>query len=140
MSVWNFTNIKASRHPTKAIDDNASIDSFPKFFEDARLNYAENMLCGDDDAIAIIEMNELNQQDPKKYTWKDLKGLVAKYAGLLRRSGVGVGDVVCCGCRLRDARMPSTNTRCSGWRKLRAFVGLFARSCFSRCNLWFFRY
>ena len=77
------------------MDNDAAIDKFPKFFQDARLNYAENMLCGDDDAIAVIEMNETNQQNPRKYTWEDLKTLVAKYAGLLSRSGVEQGDVVC---------------------------------------------
>lgn len=78
------------------MDDDAAIDKFPKFFPDARLNYAENMLRGDDDAVAVIEMNELNLGTPRKYTWRDLRVLVARFVGLLKRAGVGMGDVVCC--------------------------------------------
>ena len=68
LSVWTYANVKASKQPSGAVEDNARIDNFPKFFEDARLNYAENLLCGDDDEVAVIEMNELNLCEPKKYT------------------------------------------------------------------------
>ena len=80
LSVWIYANVKASKQLSGAVEDNARIDNFPKFFEDARLNYAENLLCGDDDAVAVIGMNELNLREPKKYTWKDLRQLVARYA------------------------------------------------------------
>ena len=81
-------------HPTKAIDDNARIDNFTKFCEDARLNYAENLLCGTDDAVAVIEMNESNLHSPTSYTWRELKKLVTQYQGVLVRAGIQQGDVV----------------------------------------------
>lgn len=98
MTVWEFCDIKASKHPSKAIDDDARIDAFPSFFEDARLNYAENLLCGKDEKVAVIEMNEVNLWEPRKYTWRQLRELTARYAGVLRREEVGKGDVVCCEC------------------------------------------
>lgn len=94
LAVWSYAKIKASKQPTKAIDDNAQIDQFPTFFEDARINFAENMLRGDDGAVAVIEMNESNQKQPRKYTWKDLRTQVARYVGVLRRSGLTKGDVI----------------------------------------------
>ena len=105
MSIWKYVDIKASKQPTKAIVDYARIHEFPSFFEDARLNYAENMLCGDDNAVAVIEINELNLHKPKRYTWRDLKALVARYAGVLKRSGVRSGDVVCCMSCIIDIRL-----------------------------------
>ncbi|KPI38787.1 Acetoacetyl-CoA synthetase [Cyphellophora attinorum] len=94
LAVWDFCNIKSENGPGKAIDDNAKIDQFPKFFVDARINYAENALQGDDDRLAIIDMNETNIEQPTRYSWKQLRHLVAQYAGILRRQGVSKGDVV----------------------------------------------
>lgn len=94
LSVWSYTGIKASVQPKKAIDDNAQIDKFPKFFEDARLNFAENLLCGDDDRTAVIELSETNIDSPRRYTWKQLKELVARYAEVLQRLGLKQGEVV----------------------------------------------
>ena len=94
MSIWDYAGVKASRRPSKAIEDNARIDHLPHFFPVARINYAENLLCGDDDAVAVIEMNEQNIHSPRKYTWKDLRQLVARYKGVLTRAGVRQGDVV----------------------------------------------
>jgi hypothetical protein len=82
-----------------AIDDNARIDQVPKFFDGARMNYAENFLCGEDDAVAIIEINEEIQKSPRKYTWEELKELVARYAGVLKREGATAGDVIVRECR-----------------------------------------
>jgi hypothetical protein len=58
------------------------------------MNYTENFLCGKDDAVALIEINEEIQMSPRKYTWKELKELVARYAGVLKREGASQGDVI----------------------------------------------
>ncbi len=39
-------------------------------------------------------MNETNLQSPTKYTWKDLRQLVARYTGVLTRCGIQTGDVI----------------------------------------------
>lgn len=92
MSFWNFAEIKASRHPTKAVDESIPIDQFPQFFEDARLNWAENILCGNDDDLMITSMNETTLDEPEKYTWADMRRLVAEYADALKRAGLREGD------------------------------------------------
>ncbi|KIX95811.1 uncharacterized protein Z520_08519 [Fonsecaea multimorphosa CBS 102226] len=94
MAIWRFLDIKASVHPQKAVNENIPIDQFPLFFEEARLNFAENMLCGDDDQVAVIDVNEHNLRNPRRYTWRELRALVHTYANGLRRSGVVSGDVV----------------------------------------------
>ncbi|KAF7194726.1 Acetoacetyl-CoA synthetase [Pseudocercospora fuligena] len=112
MLFWKFTGIQASRQPSKicrsnliepqsylpqyAVDESLRIDQFPMFFEDTRLNYAENALCGarSDDDLAIISINEETLQSPEKYTWKDMKDMTAKYAEAMRASGLSRGDYV----------------------------------------------
>ncbi|OAG34353.1 acetoacetate-CoA ligase [Fonsecaea monophora] len=94
MALWRFLDIKASVHPKVAVDENIPIDQFPLFFQEARLNFAENMLCGDDDRVAVIDVNEENLSSPRRYTWRDLRDLVRTYANALRRAGVAKGDVV----------------------------------------------
>ncbi|KAK5202478.1 hypothetical protein LTR41_011772 [Exophiala xenobiotica] len=95
LTVWEFTGVKASVHPSKAIDDDAAIDQFPAFFQGARLNFAENMMTGkDDNDLAVIEMNETNMSQPKEYSWRDLRNLVRRYADALLSTGLRKGQVV----------------------------------------------
>ena len=79
-----------------AVDDTTPMDEFPLFFEETRLNLAENMLCGDDDRIAVIEMTEQNLLNPRKYTWTELRQLVATYSSALQSLRLVRGDVVAC--------------------------------------------
>ena len=86
LSVWKFTGIQASIEPTRALkSDNPAIYPPPEFFPNARLNFAENLLRGRDDAPAVIEMDETNINSPTRYTWRDLKDLTARYASVLKR-------------------------------------------------------
>ena len=89
---------RSARSPFYAVDENVPIDHFPRFFEDARLNFAENLLCGDDDELAVITMGEANLWSPQRYSWRELRQLVGKYASALRRSGVKQGEVVTSKC------------------------------------------
>lgn len=52
------------------------------------------MLCGKDEELAVIDMNEHNRDSPTRYTWQDLRKLVARYAGVLKRAGLKQGDVI----------------------------------------------
>lgn len=95
MAVWQYCQIRAFIQPSRALDDDTpAIFPPPHFFPDARMNYAENLLCGRDDAIAVIEMNETNIHNPVRHTWKSLKTLVARYTGVLHRLGVEKENVV----------------------------------------------
>ncbi|KIV90220.1 acetoacetate-CoA ligase [Exophiala mesophila] len=94
LSVWEFTNVKASIQPTKAVHEDESIDCFPLFFEETRLNFAENMIFRQIEGIATIDLNEGNLGSPEEYTWRDLRELVRKYSNALRSSGLQRGGVV----------------------------------------------
>ena len=80
------------------MEEGIPIDQFPLFFQDARLNFAENMLSGDDGRLAVIDLQERDLWNPRRYTWKELRELVRNFASALRSSGLGKGDVVACMC------------------------------------------
>ncbi|GIZ44346.1 hypothetical protein CKM354_000754600 [Cercospora kikuchii] len=92
LSFWKFAGITASRHPTTAVNEKLRIDQIPRFFEYARLNFAENLLCGNDDDLAILSISERTLDSPERYTWKDMREMTAKFAATLTAVGVSRGD------------------------------------------------
>ena len=57
--LWQFMKIKASRNADRVIDMSKRISEIPKWFEGAKLNYAENLLrYPDDDKIAFYYTSE----------------------------------------------------------------------------------
>ncbi|THV05077.1 acetoacetate-CoA ligase [Dendrothele bispora CBS 962.96] len=62
------------------------------WFPGARLNYAENLLRRNDDAIACTTIDEAYVATD--YTYKQLRGLVADMAAALRVNGLNTGDRV----------------------------------------------
>ncbi|GFS81511.1 acetoacetyl-CoA synthetase, partial [Nephila pilipes] len=52
--LWDFLGIISSRRFEKVVDLNVSMSDFPKWFEGAKLNYAENLLKYRDDRLALI--------------------------------------------------------------------------------------
>ena len=54
------------------------------------------MLSGDDDRLAVVDLQEQDLWNPRRHTWKELRELVRTYASALRSSGLGKGDVVAC--------------------------------------------
>ncbi|MGL4324462.1 MAG: acetoacetate--CoA ligase [Beijerinckiaceae bacterium] len=69
-------------------------DTMPgaRFFPDARINFAENVLRRDDDAEAIIFRSE--DKIARRMTYKELSALVSRIQQALKAAGVGVGDRV----------------------------------------------
>jgi acetoacetyl-CoA synthetase len=63
-----------------------------KWFEDTRLNFAENLLARDDDHVAILFCNERGAQ--RELTFRQLRAEVGRVAAGLRELGVGPGDRV----------------------------------------------
>jgi acetoacetyl-CoA synthetase len=90
-AVWDFAEIKASKHYDQVVDD---LKKFPgaKWFPGARLNFAENLLRYRDDQLAFIFKGET--QTTKRITYADLYDSVARLAYSLKEAGVGVGDRV----------------------------------------------
>ena len=89
--IWDFTEIKGIKG-TK-ISENLGLMPGAKFFPEARLNYAENLLRTPDDTIAIEEFREDGFSN--KLTRKELKAKALKMAGWMKRQGVKKGDRVC---------------------------------------------
>jgi acetoacetyl-CoA synthetase len=89
-SVWEFCGIRGDMGERIVVD----LDKMPgaRFFPDARLNFAENLLERRDDGVALIFDGE--GQRHRTLTWDQLYREVARFAGGLRRMGIGPGDRV----------------------------------------------
>jgi acetoacetyl-CoA synthetase len=85
--VWEFCGVVGEKGERILIDD-----AMPgaKFFPDARLNFAENLLAHEGDGPAIYFNNEGVNAAP--LSWNDLRAEVARFASVLRGWGVVPGD------------------------------------------------
>nr|CAB3219592.1 acetoacetyl-CoA synthetase-like [Phallusia mammillata] len=90
--TWNYMKIIHSHPYSKVVDENAGICDIPEWFQDAKLNYAENMLRYNDDKTAIYATGE--GQKLKTLTFKELRCRVALYASALKKHGIKCGDRV----------------------------------------------
>lgn len=62
----------------------------PVWFPGARLNYAENLLSRNDDAIACTAARETGQIS--HHSWRELRAMVRQMAAAMRVNGLAVGD------------------------------------------------
>ncbi len=90
-SMWEFSDIKASRPYTQVVDD---LKKMPvaRWFQGAELNFAENLLRYRDDRIALIFKGE--DQDPIRMTYRELYDEVARVSAPLKAAGIQPGDRV----------------------------------------------
>ena len=88
--IWDFCGVIGERGERLARD----LDKMPgaQFLPDARLNFTENLLRPEDDAIAIIASTEA--PGDRQITHRELARLVAQAARALTRAGVKRGDRV----------------------------------------------
>src|SRR5262245_5883532 len=91
--LWDYAGVIGERGEPTLIDG----DRMPgaRWFPDARLNYAENLLAtrGADDATdAIVFRGEDREQ--KRLTHGELRELASRVAAALRAAGIGKGDRV----------------------------------------------
>ncbi|WP_028324036.1 acetoacetate--CoA ligase [Desulfatirhabdium butyrativorans] len=89
--VWAFVGIEASEPFTRVIDD---VNKMPgaKWFEGARLNFAQHLLRYRDDRIAFIFRGE--EQPSIRVTYAGLFDEVARLAAYLKAFGIQPGDRV----------------------------------------------
>ena len=89
-SVWKFGRVKGERGQRALADG----DRMPgaKWFPDARLNYAENLLRKRDASDAIVFWGE--DKVRHRMSHRELYDLVSRIAQALRESGVEAGDRV----------------------------------------------
>jgi len=88
--VWDFCGVTGERGARLAIDLNRMPGA--QFLPDARLNFTQNLLRPDDDALAIIASTESGAD--RHISHRDLAGRVFKAARALQRAGVKRGDRV----------------------------------------------
>jgi acetoacetyl-CoA synthetase len=90
-AVWDFCEVRAQTRATQVVEDGNRMPG-ARWFIDARLNYAENLLRRDDDAPAIIFRNERGER--RQLSWLELRRETARIADGLRAAGVKPGDRV----------------------------------------------
>jgi acetoacetyl-CoA synthetase len=88
--VWDFAGVIGDKGARRLIDG----DRMPgaRFFPDATLNYAENLLRRSDGGDAIVFRGEDKVQ--RRLSWRELNDLVSRLQQALRAEGVGAGDRV----------------------------------------------
>ena len=89
-AMWDFGEVVGSKGERIAED----LDRMPgtRWFPDAKLNFAENLLRYRDDRPALVFKGEVNP--PVRMTHAELYAEVAQVAAALRAEGVGIGDRV----------------------------------------------
>ena len=88
--LWQFAEVRGDMGERRLVAG----DRMPgaQWFPDARLNFAENLLRGRDDSLAISFWGE--EEVKRRLTRSELHDLVSQLAQALRAAGVGKGDRV----------------------------------------------
>jgi acetoacetyl-CoA synthetase len=89
--MWDFGKIVAETRGDRVVDHPERMPG-ARFFPDARLNFAENVLRGPDDRLALLFQGE--DRVRRTMTLGELRAGVARTAGALRAAGVTAGDRV----------------------------------------------
>lgn len=90
--VWDTTSIIGDQGRTPFVPSDSAPMTGSAFFPEARLNFAENLLRGDQDSVAVIETGESG--GTRTVTVGQLRNLVGRFADGLRSAGVKPGDRV----------------------------------------------
>lgn len=91
LAVWDFCGVMAE-HRGDVVLTNADRMPGARWFPEARLNFARNLLRRRDHAVAIIALREDGQR--KTVTFAALYDLVARLAQAMTASGIAAGDRV----------------------------------------------
>jgi acetoacetyl-CoA synthetase len=91
-TLWDFCDVKASERGARVLIDS---DRMPgaRFFPDARLNYAENLLRKSDGSDALVFRGE--DKVERRLSWRDLNAQVARLHRAFAAAGVKPGDRIC---------------------------------------------
>lgn len=88
-ALWDFCGVIGEKGERILVDDRMP---GAKFFPDARLNFAENLLRRNDGSEAMVFAGE--DGSSLRLTWAELNALVSRLQQWLAAQGVGVGDRV----------------------------------------------
>jgi acetoacetyl-CoA synthetase len=90
-AIWEYFDVEADGEPRPVLASREMPGA--RWFPNARLNYAERVFAGKDDAeVAILHASELRELG--EISWAQLRRQVAAAAAGLRRLGVEKGDRV----------------------------------------------
>jgi len=89
-SVWEFTKVKGN--PGNIMLQESDIFYKNRFFPDAKLNYAENLLKKNNEETAIIFKSENGYKN--NLSWKNLNSDVVQVSSWMRENGIIKGDRV----------------------------------------------
>ncbi len=92
-AVWDFCGVVASQRFEAPIS-RAEHMADTCFFPGARLNFAENLLAGDDAEVALVFADESGAYS--EMSRGELRRLVSRIAAAMRAEGVRPGDRVAC--------------------------------------------
>ena len=90
-AVWDFCGVVASERGSAPVLG-AKHMADTRFFDGARLNFAENLLEGDGDEIAMVFADESGAYTETRRA--ELRALVSRLASAMKAQGVGPGDRV----------------------------------------------
>ena len=90
-ALWDFCGVRGDKGAQPYIID---ADKIPgaRFFPDATLNFAENLLARPNEGAAIVFWSE--DKVKRRMDWDELNALVSRLQQFLAAQGVGVGDRV----------------------------------------------
>ncbi len=90
-AVWDFCGVMAETPATTVLTDGERMPG-ARWFGDARLNFAENLLRYRDERVALVFRGETGHRE--QLTYAELHQTVARLAAALKAAGVGPGDRV----------------------------------------------
>lgn len=89
-AVWDFCGVVGEKGDVALVDETNTKEA--KFFPDAKLNYAENLLCHGQDGPALIFRGENGAR--LEWSWTELRSTVSRLQQALTTMGIGQGDRV----------------------------------------------
>ena len=90
--LWDFCEVRAETRGSRALVDGSKMPG-ARFFPDARLNYAENMLRRNDDGDALVFRGE--DRVRRRMSWAELNRAVARLSRAFAAAGIRAGDRIC---------------------------------------------
>jgi len=90
-AVWDFCGVKAETRGSRALVDGGKMPG-ARFFPDARLNFAENLLRRNDDGDALVFWGE--DKVRRRMSWRQLAAEVSRLQQAFRAEGLRAGDRV----------------------------------------------
>jgi len=90
-AVWDFCGVISGRRGTRVLENPQQMPG-ARWFPDARLNYAENLLRRDGDETAIVFRGETRIKS--RISFGELRHEVSRLAQALRAAGIRPGDRV----------------------------------------------